>query len=340
MTPEREAARDRLLSTCGFDGARIAPLAADASFRRYDRIEGPGDTRAVLMDAPPNKEDVRPFNRIAGLLANWNLSAPEVLGADEIHGFLLLEDLGDDLFSRLIKKGHDEYELYAAAIDVLADLSERAPPADLPAYDMNLMLAETEILLDWRFQEATGAQPTDLQRRSWRDAWAEALAPVAGEQGVLVLRDYHVDNLIWLPDRAALRRTGLLDFQDAVRGHAAYDVASLLSDVRRDVSPDLEESMLHRYIKATGADNDAFRIACALLATQRNAKIAGIFTRLSARDGKHGYRRWLPRTFRLLRRDLTHPALAPVAHWFDNHLPHDPSEDGIGAQKQASPEDQ
>jgi aminoglycoside/choline kinase family phosphotransferase len=327
MQAERLAARERLLQGCGFGGANIAPLAADASFRRYDRISGTDGRYAVLMDAPPDKEDVRPFHRVASILDDWNLSAPEVFGADAAHGFLLLEDLGDDLFSRLIRNGHDETELYAAAIDVLADLTCRTPPGDLQAYDSDLLLSETELLLDWRFAESTGESATDTQRETWRAAWSTALAPVADARDVLVLRDYHVDNLIWLPGRDGVRRTGLLDFQDAVLGHPAYDVASLLSDVRRDVSPELEQAMLDRYMAATGAEETEFRNAYTLLAAQRNAKIIGIFTRLSVRDGKHGYRKWLPRTWRLLRRDLSHPALAPVARWFDNHLPRDPAED-------------
>lgn len=327
MEPERLRARDHLLSACGFGDARIVPLAADASFRRYDRVEADGGRRAVLMDAPPDKEDVRPFHRIAEILSDWRLSAPTVFGADPVQGYLLLEDLGDDLFSRLIAGGHDETELYAAAIDVLAELTRHSPPEDLPPYDMDLLLAETGLLLDWRFEEATGAAATDAQRLEWRQAWTEVLAPVAGSRAVLVLRDYHVDNLIWLPERGGLKRTGLLDFQDAVRGHPAYDVASLLSDVRRDVSPALEQRMLTRFAAETGIDPERFHTAYTLLAAQRNTKIAGIFTRLSVRDGKHAYRKWLPRTYRLLRRDLAHPALAPVARWFDNHLPRDPVED-------------
>lgn len=327
MPSDREIRRDRMLARAGFAGARIAPLAADASFRRYDRIEGRGGRRAVLMDAPPGKEDVRPFHRIAEILRGWDLSAPAVLGADAKAGYLLLEDLGDDLFSRLIEGGMAEAGLYGPAIDLLAALPGHPPPGDLPAYDLDLLLTETDIFLDWRYAEAAGHEAPDEARQAWRDAWAACLTPVARDRSVLVLRDYHVDNLIWLPEREGLRRVGLLDFQDAVRGHPAYDVASLLSDVRRDVPRALEQEMLERYLAATGFHPTAFRIAYALLAAQRNAKILGIFTRLSRRDGKHGYRRWLPRTWRLLRRDLADPALDPVARWFETWLPSDPAED-------------
>jgi len=327
MADERLTARDRLLDAAGYEDAEIRPLAADASFRRYDRITRPDGQRAVLMDAPPGKEDVRPFQQIANLLSGWRLSAPAILAADPEQGFLLLEDLGDDLFSHLIRNGHDEAELYAAAIDTLAALQANTPPENIPPYDLDLLLQETGLLLDWRFPDAAGREPSADERAAWQSAWCEVLDNVAGDQSVLVLRDYHVDNLIWLPNQQGIQRTGLLDFQDAVRGHRAYDVASLLSDVRRDVPPEIERTMLARFIAAAGADKAAFMADYAVLAAQRNTKILGIFTRLSKRDGKHGYLKWLPRTWRLLRRDLAHPALEPVARWFDNYLPHDPAED-------------
>ncbi|WP_416899693.1 MAG: aminoglycoside phosphotransferase family protein [Minwuia sp.] len=326
MTPDRRAARDRLLADCGFDGAQIDTLAADASFRSYDRAHMADGRTLVVMNAPPDKEDVRPFARIAGLLEAWDFSAPRILGADEAAGFLVLEDLGDDLFSRLIERGHDAGELYAAAVDLLVELAGHTPPADLPAYDLDMLVAETDLLIDWRYPEVAGHPLDDAARADWHTAWRSVLAEVGDAAGTLVLRDYHVDNLIWLPSRAGLARVGLLDFQDAVRGHPAYDVASLLSDVRRDVPPALEAAMLDRYIAASGVDGEAFRRAYTLLAAQRNAKIVGIFTRLWRRDGKARYLDWLPRTWALLRRDLADPALEPVAQWFDNHIPQDPAE--------------
>ncbi|WP_417518482.1 aminoglycoside phosphotransferase family protein [Minwuia sp.] len=324
MEPDRIAARDRLIAEAGLAGAAVGPLAADASFRSYDRIVHPDGRRAVLMNAPPGLEDVRPFHRVADLLSGWGLSAPTVIEADTNAGFLLLEDLGDDLFSRLIAQGHDEVQLYAAAVDVLIALARQAPPADLPAYDMDLLLTEADLMPDW-YAPHCGVTLTPGEREAYRHAWRSCLGQVAAVTDTLVLRDYHVDNLIWLPERHDVAQVGLLDFQDAVRGHAAYDLASLLSDVRRDVPPQIEAAMLDRYIAGTACSSERLRTAYTVLAAQRNTKILGIFTRLSARDGKDGYLRWLPRTWRLLERDLRHPALAPVAAWFDNHLPNVPS---------------
>ena len=330
MTPERRTAMMKLLAEAGYGGARIETLAADASFRSYDRVFAPDGRRAVLMNAPPDKEDVRPFRRIADLLTAWALSPPAVLAVDAAQGFLLLEDLGDDLFGRVIaREPAMEAPLYEAATDVLAVLAGRAAPPDLPVHDLDALLDEVALFLDWRFPEVRGREAGDAERRSFRDAWAEALLCASGRQDVLVLRDYHVDNLIWLPDREGVRRVGLLDFQDAVGGHPAYDLASLLADVRRDVPADLEEAMIRRYLAATGAAETPFRAAYAALGAQRNTRIIGVFTRLCRRDGKPRYMQWLPRAWRLLRRDLAHPALEPVAAWFDIHVPDDPAAEGV-----------
>lgn len=325
MSPERLAARDRLLERAGFGGARIAPLAADASFRRYDRVTAADGRRVVLMDAPPEKEDVRPYHRIADLLVDWRLSAPQVLAADETHGYLVLEDLGDLLFSRVIARQPEaERRLYTAAVDVLVALARRTAPPDLRRHDLATLLDEVELFLDWRLPEIRGRQASAAERRDFRNAWAEVLLCPSDRQDTLVLRDYHVDNLVWLPRRRGVRAVGLLDFQDAVGGHPAYDLASLLADVRRDVGPALEAAMIEHYLAATGTAEAPFRAAYAALAAQRNTRILGVFTRLWRRDGKSGYLKWLPRTWRLLRRDLKHPTLAPVARWFEDVAPEDP----------------
>ncbi|ANK79488.1 MAG: hypothetical protein TEF_00800 [Rhizobiales bacterium NRL2] len=329
MTPERSQALKKLLTEAGFAGARIEPLAADASFRSYDRVFAPDGRRAVLMNAPPDREDVRPFRHVAEVLAEWRLSPPQVLAADAAQGFLLLEDLGDDLFGRVIARDPAmEEALYAAAVDVLVSLAGRAAPPDLPRHDLTALLDEVALFLDWRLPEVRGRAASEAERRSFRDAWAEALICPSDSQNTLVLRDYHVDNLIWLPDRDGPRRVGLLDFQDAVGGHPAYDLASLLADVRRDVPAVLEDGMIRRYLSVTGAAEAPFRAAYATLGAQRNTRILGVFTRLWRRDGKARYLDWLPRAWRLLRRDLGHPALQPVAAWFERHMPDDPAARG------------
>jgi len=313
------------LAGAGWGDAQTRPLAADASFRRYHRVRRNGCS-AMLMDAPPAREDVRPFVRVARHLHGLGLSAPAILAADEAQGLLLLEDFGDDTFTRLLAAGCDEEDLYRLAVDVLIHLhrlpAAEALPAGLPAYDLPRLQDEALLLPDW-YMPAVLDRPTDAGLRdSYAAAWEQALRPVLAQPATLVLRDFHVDNLMRLPSRDGLAACGLLDFQDAVAGPAAYDLMSLLEDARRDVSAEVRRAMLQRYRESTGgADDDGFLAAFAVLAAQRHAKVIGIFTRLCRRDGKAIYLGHIPRVWRLLERALEHPALAPVADWFERHLP-------------------
>lgn len=298
-------------------------LADDASFRRYDRLKD-GWRRAVLMDAPPDKEDTRPFVRIAKILTGAGLSAPEIIAQDEENGFLLLEDLGDDTFTKVLGAGGDEATLYAQAMDVLAALTRRVDLSvldDLPRYDEALYLREACLLTDW-YLPALGGPVADEVREAFVAAWRDVLPLAAGVPETLVLRDYHVDNLMWLPDRQSPACVGLLDFQDGVVGPLTYDLVSLFEDARRDVSPDVTAKLLDRYLSLfPEIDRAAFEASYAVLAAQRSTKILGIFTRLAHRDGKPGYLRHTARLWRWLEGDLQHPALAPVKAWFDRHLP-------------------
>lgn len=311
-------------------------IAGDASFRHYHRLSGASN--AILMDAPPGHEDIRPFIAVARHLAGLGYSSPAIIGADIDAGLLLLEDLGDDKFTRLLGngKGPGETALYGAAVDLLVDLHGHAPPRrlpvgddvshDLPDYDDRRLLDEANLFVDWYVPALAGVAAAPALRRSFEDMWLSLFPLAHGGRPVLVLRDYHADNLMWLADRDGLARVGLLDFQDAVAGSRAYDLVSLLQDARRDVPPDLEARMIQRYSDAAGvreADFDGSKFAGAyhLLGAQRNTKIIGIFTRLWRRDGKPGYVNMIGRVWALLERDLAHPALAPAKHWFDHHVP-------------------
>jgi aminoglycoside/choline kinase family phosphotransferase len=322
--PARKLAMAAFLDGCGWGDARRAPLTGDASFRRYYRL-GSNGRRAVLMDAPPPQEDVIPYIAISKLLRRLGFSAPEVFAEDRTGGFLLIEDFGDDTYTRLLDRGADEPALYTLAIDTLIEL-QRAVEAygspDLPLYDSERLLAEAALLVDWYAPAALGERLSDARRDEYLDLWRTLLpqATVPGE--TLVLRDYHVDNLMLLRGRSGVQGCGLLDFQDAVCGPPSYDLVSLLEDARRNVPADLGRQMTERYLAAFPAlDRAAFLRSAAILAAQRNCKILGIFTRLWRRDGKPRYLVHLPRIWRLLEQELTHPALDPIARWLDRHLP-------------------
>ncbi|MBI5165999.1 MAG: phosphotransferase [Magnetospirillum sp.] len=321
----REALIHAFLTRAGWSGAARGRLAGDASFRHYDRLEKADGSRAVLMDAPPPKEDVRPFVRMAMHLQRLGYAAPQLLALDMEAGLLLLEDLGDDTYTRLLARGHDEEALYALAIDVLADLHRQmdAVPPALPAYDDERLLAEAALLTDWYMPAVLGCDTAAAIRTDYLARW-RALFPRARQvPETLVLRDFHVDNLLLLP-REGLQACGLLDFQDAVGGPLTYDPMSLLEDARRNLAPGLVERMKARYLeRVPGLDPDAFAASWAILAAQRHAKVIGIFTRLCKRDGKSAYLGHIPHVWRLLEASLAHPELAPIKDWLDRHLPAD-----------------
>jgi N-acetylmuramate 1-kinase len=320
----RGRAMAAFLAAIGWSGIQPAMLAGDASFRRYYRLSN-GSGSAVLMDAPPPQEDVGPYVGVAKILQRLGLSAPKVFAEDRVRGFLLIEDFGDDTYTRLLAGGADEVALYALAIDTLVAL-QRAVSADglpdLPPYDEARLLAEAALLTDWYAPAVLGAPLPAAAREEYLALWREILPEAALPGPNLVLRDYHVDNLMLLRGRPGVRGCGLLDFQDAVCGPAAYDLVSLLKDARRDVPPVLCTAMTERYLAALPAiDRAAFGRSAAILAAQRNCKILGIFTRLWRRDGKPGYLRHIPRVWRLIEEDLRAPALAPIAAWLDRYLP-------------------
>ena len=302
MTPPASA--PAFLERAGWGGADIVALAGDASFRRYFRVLGESGT-AILMDAPPAHEDCRPFLAVADHLHRLGFAAPRVLARDLEAGLILLEDFGDDRMREALDADPSrEGVIYAQAIDLIRDLHQH-PAGELPPYDMAVYQREAGLFPEW-YMPAVGLDPAP----GYAEAWEEALAPIARDQSITVLRDYHAENIMLLPDGSL----GLLDFQDALAGHPAYDLVSLLQDARREVSAELEARMLAHY----GALDDA---AYALLGAQRNAKILGIFTRLWKRDGKPRYLGYHPRIWTYMERDLMHPALAPVRAWFDANVP-------------------
>jgi aminoglycoside/choline kinase family phosphotransferase len=313
---------DAFLAAHGFGAAGRARLPGDASFRRYERLSG-GPSPALLMICPAGKESVAPFVRVARHLRSLGLSAPEILAEDDAAGLALVEDLGEDTYTRLLAAGEDEAALYALAVDALAALHRAPPPAWAPAWDPRAMTAAAEAtLLAWWWPAAFGAPPGPSVEASFRAAAGAMLAPFASDPTVLALRDFHVDNLLRLPGRTGAAACGLLDFQDAGAGHPAYDLASLLEDARRDVPPALRAAMRARYLAAAGVrDPGRFEAAFAVHAALRHARVAALWTRLERRDGKRHYLAHAPRTWALLEAALAHPACAPLAAWFDAHVP-------------------
>ncbi|MCL4766409.1 MAG: tRNA (adenosine(37)-N6)-threonylcarbamoyltransferase complex ATPase subunit type 1 TsaE [Hyphomicrobiaceae bacterium] len=350
---ERLQAIEAFLRSSGWADARLLYLQGDASPRRFGRLVRNGAS-AVLMDAPRQTdgppirngkpysrianlaEDVRPYVAVAGVLRAARLSAPEILAQDLDAGLLLVEDLGDDVFGAAVGGGADQAELWRAAVDVLVEMRGVPVPsaialADgsryrLPPYDRAAMQIEVELLLDWYWPALRGSPVADTERAEYLALWNAVFDELLRLPTGWILRDFHSPNLMWLPQRTGLRRVGILDFQDTLEGHPAYDLVSLLQDARIDVPEALERELLEHYCAMAAArepafDRDAFTFAYAVLGAQRNTKILGIFTRLARRDGKTAYLRNVPRIWRYLERDLTHATLRPLKVWYDSRLP-------------------
>lgn len=323
MSHEGEIAE--FLARSGWGDAELFPRAGDASFRHYIRLKR-GAMSAMLMDAPPAKENVRPYIAIAEHLFASGYSAPNILARDEKAGLLLLEDLGDDTFSaELNRDAKKERALYEVAVDLLAewqtqDVLKKAGGPPLPIYDEILLMREVLLFSNWYMPQVLGKNAAIPLQEEYKNLWRDIIAQNGLQQESFVHRDYHADNLMWLPKRTGAKRVGLLDFQDGVYGDPAYDLVSLLEDARRDVPPALAEEMLVRYVKKTGTEEVSFRLRYAVLGAQRNSKIIGIFTRLAARDGKQHYLKLLPRVWGLLERDLAHPSLIKLKTWLDKYI--------------------
>lgn len=296
-------------------------LAGDASSRRYERLVLPDSQTAILMDAPPdNGEDVRPFVSIASHLDGLGLSAPRILKTDPTHGFLLLEDLGDDLFARVVQREpSQELSLYRAATDVLIELHKTPPPQGLTKMDVATLADMVEPLFSWYLAAVSN---------HWQEIWHRFHALFLAEleshlppPSVLVLRDFHAENLLWLPARNDHKKVGLLDFQDALIGHCAYDLVSLLQDARRNVAVSTEQEIKAYFASKTGADAEAFDCSYRLLGAQRNLRIIGVFARLCLHYGKPHYVDMIPHVYDLAMRNLAHPSLTRPAAILAEHLP-------------------
>ena len=308
---------DEFLESAGWAGAKMKALHGDASFRRYFRVKRFGSS-AMLMDAPPPTEDVGPFLRVGRWLGENGMRVPEIYAADDKRGLILLEDFGKARMRDYLEQWpDDEVEVYRSAVNTLVHLHQ-LPAGPFLDYSMTEYMREVLLFTEWYCP----AQGLRVDVDGFKAAWEDVIARILPRQrpGVTVLRDYHAENIMLL---GALQKQGLLDFQDALVGHPAYDLVSLLQDARRDVSPELEAVMFDHYREQTGVDGNEFLADYATLGAQRNAKIVGIFVRLWRRDGKPRYLDLIPRVWRLLERDLTHPALAPVAAWFDRNIPRD-----------------
>lgn len=311
--PHRNGQRHAFLK---MQAQSLIALPSDASKRRYFRYEG-----GLLMDAPP-PEDPAQFMRVANYLRSLEFSTPQILEHDLSQGFLALEDFGDATYTTLLQEGEDPYALYDLAIDTLVALHQRAVtcPEFIASYDVEALLREVSLFVDWYLPHNVGTTLPHHEKQAYLGLWAAVFQKALKVPHSLVLRDYHVDNLMRLKGRPGVRACGLLDFQEAVWGPVVYDLVSLVEDARLDLEPALVHHCWQRYLSAfPSQDEGSLRSAGCTLSAGRHAKIIGIFTRLAVRDGKPKYLVHLPRVWRLLAKCLNHPDLSQVKAWFEDH---------------------
>lgn len=326
MTVADGAGISAFLAAHGWDAAERVPLAGDASARRYWRVRRTADGAcAILAHSPDPVTDVVAFARIAEFLCRLGLSAPAVLAADPARGLLLVEDFGDARLGTCVAAGVPAEPVYGLAVDVLVHLHRHCPPAQaaalgLPHHDAATLVEQVMLFVDAYVPAATGRPVSEAARAAWRAAWTAVVPAACAGPWSLLLRDYHLDNLMHLPERPGVRAAGLLDFQNAGPGPIAYDLVSLLEDARRDLAPNLAARMIARYRAAfPQLDGEAFELSYTVLGALRHARILGVFARLALRDGRRHYLVHVPRVWRQLEAKLAEPALAEVAAWFERH---------------------
>lgn len=320
---DRESQINEFIGRAGWAGADRRSLFADASRRRYERLtKRGGEAKSILMDAPV--EDcgpLQPFKSATAFLRGLSLSAPEIYAVDDSLGLMLLEDLGDDLVARVLERSPElEDEIYETAVDVLAEMRQAGDPSGFPVHSPELQAELAALAIDWYLPAATGREPPAGLREEFCGIVRELIEGL-GAPSVFAHRDYHAENIIWLPERSGLQRVGLLDYQDGSIGYRTYDLVSLLEDARRDLPEALRERLAGRFARAAGAEKSAIDQELAVCGAQRNLRIVGVFARLAIRDGKRGYLKLIPRVWGHLQLDLSSAGLEPLARFVERRLP-------------------
>ena len=309
---------ERFLRHHGWDDAKTEKITSDASNRKYTRLFKKQNT-SILMDSDPTtNESIENFIYFTKQLRKLKFSAPKIYGQDICNGLLLLEDLGSDSFANILKsKPHLENHIYQEAINQLIEIRKNKIPHLTRKYDLKILLQEAVLFSEWYLSPLRASYESSHLLKILRVTLQETLK----QDTTLVLRDYHAENLMWLPNRRNNRRVGLLDYQDALAGNPAYDIASLLKDARREVPKKLQEELIKYFLKKTNLDHAVFSRDYSILSAQRNLKIIGIFSRLSIRDNKSGYLDLIPRVWKNLQDDLKHPSLNELSEFIKSNSP-------------------
>ena len=327
MSNNRETLRNSFLTKHNLTNYKIEALPQDASNRKYFRLSN-NDTSYILMDAPPKQENMPQFIHVNEILTGINLSAPEILYSDTENGFLVSQDFGNNTYKELLddKKEEnihlDEKKLYERAIDSLAHLQQNCSKPSLPNFSERKFIDETMVFIDWYVDVLNGSRVSPSMTNKYREILSHLFNQVKNFQNVMVLRDFHSQNIFWLEDEIGIKKVGLIDFQDAVIGSPIYDIVSLLQDARRDVSEEIVTSSISRYIKSfPNYSRKDIMMVYSILGLQRNLRIIGLFTKLAMKNKNTNYLSLLPRVWKFVHYNLKHPILLPMRNWLEEVIP-------------------
>lgn len=324
----RAQMREQFVAATVWADSEWQPLPQDASSRRYFRLHK-ADKTCLLMDAPPATENIDAYLDITAFLRGLGLRVPEIYGENRTEGFALIEDFGHGTFTKLLANSASEHDLYMLAVDVLLQLHRHVDAARLsvPTFSIDIALREVQRFTDWFVPVATGREPSSVERRDFETVWHALLLDTIATADTFMMRDYHVDNLMIVDGQLDVAHCGLLDYQDGLKGPAAYDVMSLLKDERNDVSAGVQTAALERYMKGREADigegfqREAFMRNMLVLGAQRHCKNLGLFARFSRRDDRHGYLKYMPHMQRMFAAELADPYLAPLSEIITQMVP-------------------
>ncbi|MDF2964823.1 MAG: phosphotransferase [Rickettsiaceae bacterium] len=320
----REKLKREFIERNGYGSFDVVNLPADASFRTYARLIK-GEESFILMDSPPEHYNLEPFVKIGTHLLNAGFSAPKLFEQDHENGFMILEDLGTVSVNNLLSSdGSKETEelIYKKIIRLLIQIQETPAPKGLSLYTKELLIKEAEIFLDWFLPILHGEATAYDLKEEYSYLWNKIFNSIDLKEECLTLRDFHVDNLMYMEERNNLNQIGLLDFQDALIGSPAYDLVSLVEDARRDIDATLASELINYYLSLIPAYNRKdFLAQYSILGAQRNIRILGVFARKATRDKNSRYLSFVPRVRKHLDKDLTHPLLAPLKDWLNKVAP-------------------
>jgi aminoglycoside/choline kinase family phosphotransferase len=317
---DRSAQLQRFIDS-HFSGVKysMTPIVGDAGLRDYFRLSTQ-DSNYIIMDCPPSYTSVKPFIDVAQFLTQNDFSAPQIINYDTENGFLILQDFGkvsvrDYILGLEEQDLQERTNIYHLSINLLVDLQKIAPPSELQNFSNDLMCSELSVFSDYYIPYKKNEKISSAKLEQFIEIWQNILSKQTQTTKSIILRDYHVENMMYLDQEKNIKKLGLLDFQDALVGSPIYDLVSILEDARIDIPRNFALECIQYYAEQKNLDFNKVLNDYHILGAQRNLRILGVFARKYSRDGNDTYLQYIPRVLKYLEYDLSHPILRPLKDW-------------------------